>query len=163
MGLFDKEEKENSSEQDDLFGRPLPGAEAQPSGKRAPQQSVTASAPGMMDQMGSLNRRLKMLEERSQNISKRMQLTDHNMIEGTKKLHAEIRAHTGEIQEIRETLREIKEKIALIIREFKNVPRKEDMKVLEKYVTLWNPMEFVTRKQAEKIIKQMMEEQEDEE
>ena len=101
-----------------------------------------------------------MLEERGANISKRIQLTDHNMIEGTKKFHSEIRAHTEELQEIRQKLREMEEKIGLIIKEFKNIPRKEDVKVLEKYITLWNPMEFVTRTQAERIIEDILDKKE---
>ena len=98
-----------------------------------------------------------MLEDRNANLTRREQLTDQNLIEGTKKIHAEMRSHTDELQELRQKLHEIEEKIGLIIREFQNVPRKEDMKVLEKYVTLWNPMDFITRTQVERIVAELME------
>ena len=162
MGLFDKDsKKDGESEPEDLFGRPLPSGTQQPTQQSAvrSQESGTAASQ-MMDQLGNLTRRLKILEERASNMSKRLQLTDHNLIEGTKKLHSEIRTHTDELQDIRKQLREMEDKISLIIKEFRNVPRKEDMKILEKYVELWNPMDFVTRKQAKRIIGELLDKRE---
>lgn len=160
MALFDDEEggggKQPAGSPFAQMGQPV--QHPQP----APRKGAAPLSPPreFLDQVGNLSRRFKILEERSDNMSKRIQLTDHNMIEGTKKLHSEIRAHTDELQEMRQKLREIEEKIGLIIREFKNVPRKEDVKVLEKYVTLWNPIEFVTRTQAERIVTEIIEKKE---
>lgn len=159
MALFDTDDAAGKQPAESPFG-----AVTEPAGQPSPRRGKGAlvSPPSdMLDQVGNLSRRLKMLEERSANISNRIQLTDHNTIESTKKLHSEIRAHTDELQEMRQKLREIEEKIGLIIREFKNVPRKEDMKVLEKYITLWNPMEFVTRTQAERIVEEILERRKD--
>lgn len=162
MALFDNDDAAEKQHAESPFGAVAePAAQPQPVSRRGKGIPMSPPSSDMLDQVGNLSRRLKMLEERSANLSNRLQLTDHNMIEGMKKLHSEIRAHTDELQEMRQKLREIDEKIGLIVREFKNVPRKEDIKVLEKYITLWNPMEFVTRTQAERIIGEILEKKKD--
>ena len=145
MGLFSKEQ-ENSEKLYEQGGQ-----------QEQPAQTAV-SLQEFLDQLGSLGRRVKMAEERVVNLSKRIQLSDHNLIESSQKLHGDLRAHAEEMQEVREKLHELEEKVTLIIREFRNVPRKEDLQVLEKYVTLWNPMEFLTRKEAEKLIGEAVEE-----
>ncbi|MBS3165245.1 hypothetical protein J4439_07490 [Candidatus Woesearchaeota archaeon] len=145
MGLFSKEQ-ENSEKLYEQGGQ-----------QEQPAQTAV-SLQEFLDQLGSLGRRVKIAEERVVNLSKRIQLSDHNLIESSQKLHGDLRAHAEEMQEVREKLHELEEKVTLIIREFRNVPRKEDLQVLEKYVTLWNPMEFLTRKEAEKLIGEAVEE-----
>ncbi|MBI4448282.1 hypothetical protein HY643_04840, partial [Candidatus Woesearchaeota archaeon] len=36
--------------------------------------------------------------------------------------------------------------------------KKENVKVLEKYINLWNPLNFVTREEAKRIAKEVLEE-----
>ncbi len=151
MAMFDEQGKQSG---ENLFGQAPLQQEQTPKRK---DESAAYPAHELAEQIGGLSRRLKMLEDRSANLTRREQLTDQNLIEGTKKIHAEMRSHTDELQELRQKLHEIEEKIGLIIREFQNVPRKEDMKVLEKYVTLWNPMDFITRTQVERIVAELME------
>jgi len=46
--------------------------------------------------------------------------------------------------------------------EIKETAKLEDVKVLENYVNLWNPIQFVTRQEVEKLIKRALVEKEQE-
>jgi len=43
-----------------------------------------------------------------------------------------------------------------IIKELDIFAKKEQLKVLEKYINLWNPLNFVTTKEVEKIIEEKL-------
>ena len=91
MGLFSKEQ-ENSEKLYEQGGQ-----------QEQPAQTAV-SLQEFLDQLGSLGRRVKMAEERVVNLSKRIQLSDHNLIESSQKLHGDLRAHAEEMQEVREKL-----------------------------------------------------------
>ena len=54
-------------------------------------------------------------------------------------------------------MQEIREKMGLIIKELQSVARKEEVKVLEKYINLWNPIKFVTSNEVEQIVNDALE------
>ena len=74
--------------------------------------------------IGNLNRRLRVLEERYTNLRKKSQLTDQNMLHIDKK----------------------------IIEEIKTCAKNEDIKVIEKYVNMWEPVKFVTINQLKDVV-----------
>ena len=47
--------------------------------------------------------------------------------------------------------------MGLIIKELQSVARKEEVKVLEKYINLWNPIKFVTSNEVEQIVNDALE------
>jgi len=64
---------------------------------------------------------------------------------------------TSDINEIRKEIHEIKDKLILLIKELQSVARKEEVKVLEKYINLWSPIKFVTQNEVEQIINEILE------
>ncbi len=76
------------------------------------------------------------------------------MITEYKKLLTDIRLLNGDIKEIKTELFNIKETLKQVIEETQRLARKEDVKVLEKYINLWNPMNFVSEKEVKIIIEQ---------
>jgi len=123
-------------------------------GRAAPQQAADYS--GITTDVNTISRRLKLLEEGFTNLRRFLQVTEENMIAKNKHYSAEIKTVASDINEIRKEMQEIKDKILLVIRELQTVSRKEEVKVLEKYINLWNPIKFVTQNEVEQIINEVL-------
>lgn len=124
-------------------------------GRKKGDQQLDLS--GVASDINSLSRRLRLLEEGSANIRNMLQITEENLISKNKTTNVEIKALTSDINEIRKELHEIKEKILIIIRELQSAARKEDVKLLEKYISLWNPVKFVTRGELDYVVREAVE------
>ena len=101
-------------------------------------------------------RRLRILEERYANIRTKTNVIEQNMISRHKQVQAEIKASSSDIHEIKIKINEIMDRMMLLVKEFKTAARKEDVKVLEKYVQLWEPVKFVTRNEVEDVVKRII-------
>jgi len=100
--------------------------------------------------------RIRINENKLTNLRERLLVTDTNMISEYKKMMQEIKTLNLEIRELKKEIFNIKETFRDIIKETQNFAKKTDLKVLEKYINLWNPLNFVTSKEVEKIIKEKL-------
>lgn len=103
-----------------------------------------------------IGRRLRMLEERYSNLQTKVQITEQNMISRHRQVTTEVKTINTELNEIKKEILEIKEKILLIIREIQGYAKKEDLKVLERYIHFWEPLNFVTRNEVKEIINEVL-------
>ena len=120
------------------------------------QQQEMPDTSSMTSDINSLSRRLRLLEEGFTNLRRFFQVTEENMIAKNKHFSAEIKTITSDIIEVRKELQETRDKLMLVIRELQTVARKEEVKVLEKYINLWNPIKFVTQNEIEQIISEVL-------
>ena len=79
------------------------------------------------------------------------------MIDHYKILTTEIRSINDELREIKESLELIKETTRNMVKEMSFFARKEQMKVLEKYINMWNPLNFVTEEQVLEMLEKKRE------
>lgn len=121
---------------------------------RPAQQPPDSS--GMTEDINTLSRRLRLLEEGFTNLRRFFQITEENIIAKNKHYSAEIKTLTSDINEVRKEIQELKDKLLLVIKELQTVARKEEVKVLEKYINLWNPIKFVTQNEIESIINEVL-------
>lgn len=105
-----------------------------------------------IDQLSSVSRRLVTLEERHTNLDRKIQVTGNNMLGENKRIHEELRLINSDILELKRGLNELTEKVSLIIDELKTSASKEEFEVLKKYIEYWEPLNFVTRNEVEKLI-----------
>ncbi len=110
----------------------------------------------------NLTTRLRVLEERSSNIKKKQHLIEQNMLSHRKKYAEETDLLKGEIDEIRRIMKEVEERIVMIIKELQMGAKKEEVATLKKYVELWEPVNFVTQNQVENIVREIIEEEKSE-
>jgi hypothetical protein len=103
--------------------------------------------------ISDLDRRLRVLEERYSTLRKKMQLTDQNLIESEKAFHKDIRVFNDESLELKRSIADFEEKVAIFGNEMTNTAKKTELKVIEKYLALWNPTLFVTRKELREYLK----------
>ena len=145
---------------------PLEDQELPPPPKRGifgkSQQPEGPDLTGMTSEVNSLSRRLRLLEESSANLRRFFQVTEENTITRNKHYSAEIKTINSDISEIRKELQEIRDKLLLVMKELQSVARKDEVKVLEKYINLWNPVKFVSQNEIESIINEVIDKREKE-
>ncbi|MFH1850623.1 MAG: hypothetical protein ABH879_10690 [archaeon] len=132
--------------------------EQQAQGGLFKHKPAEGSDPGRIaSEMSNLSRRLRVLEERFTNLRNQAQVNDQNMLASNKKVNAEITDMKGEMNGVRKSMSEIRDTVNIIIKELKECAKKEDVAVLEKYINFWQPVNFVTRSEAERMIKEATE------
>ena len=63
-----------------------------------------------------------------------------------------------DVKEIKTDIFQLKETVRHLVAEIEMLARKEDMRVLEKYISFWNPLKFVTEKEVQRIIEREVKE-----
>ena len=151
MDLFkDKQHKQNqnNNQQQNQSGNIL--------GKKQPLQQNDYSK-----DISSLSRRARINEERALELRKKVQMLEHNMLTNHKKLLNEVKFINDELSELKRGFNDIKEKIVGFARELGEGAKKEDLQVLERYINMWEPVNFVTRKEVEKIVESKLREEQE--
>ena len=121
--------------------------------KQPPQPDMSA----FHEDISNLSRRLRILEEGFTNFRRALHLTEQNMLDKNKLFTTEIRTIMSDIGDMKKDAYNIKERILELIRQFETTAKREDVKVLEKYINLWNPVKFVTQNEVQEIVKEMLE------
>src|SRR3989344_3179743 len=96
--------------------------------------------------------RIRILESRYSVMRDRIFLINQNMIQEYRKLNKEIKLIDSEVKDLKQDLNEIKSVLRNVVNEMQNFARKENVKVIEKYIGFWNPLNFVTQKEVVEII-----------
>ncbi len=122
--------------------------------KKGPAPEVVS----MRHDINSLSRRIRELEERAQNLRKKVQMTDYTQMNQNKRYQQEIKVINSEINDLRHIMNDLDNKMLLLIKELRMCAKKEDVKVLNKYIGMWEPINFVTRKEVENIVRDAIEE-----
>ena len=120
------------------------------------QQQPLPDVSGMSSDINTLGRRLRLLEEGFTNLRRFFHVTEENSIAKNKHYSAELKTVASDIVEVRKELQELRDKMLLVIKELQSAARKEEVKVLEKYINLWNPVKFVTQNEVEQIINEVI-------
>jgi hypothetical protein len=128
---------------------------AEPKLQRPEKMGPVSETAGQINEVG---RALKILEDKYSNLRKKVQVDDENSLSQQKKLSDNIRVMQSDLLEVKRELEDIKEKIRLIVKELKLTAREEDIKVVQKYLDLWEPVQFITRSEAKKMIERAVEE-----
>ncbi|MEA3429874.1 MAG: hypothetical protein U9R08_01240 [Nanoarchaeota archaeon] len=146
MALFETKPKTNT---------PKPGGLFAP--KPKPESSEAISY--LSNQINNMGRRLRIMEERFSNIRNKMEVDERNMLMFHKKVNTEFKTFNSEITDIKSELKDIRQQMSMMIKEIQLSAKKEDVKVLEKYIDIWQPLNFATRKEVEKIVRELLEEE----
>lgn len=101
-----------------------------------------------------LNNRIRTLENKYNLLGERLLVVNQNMIEEYKRLLREMKIINEDTREIRQEVFLTQDALRNIVKEMELFAKKEQVKVLEKYLDLINPMRFVTEEEVEKIVVQ---------
>ena len=108
--------------------------------------------------LSDISRRLRVLEERYSNIRRKIQVTERNMLSIQRNLIHEIKATDSQVLDLQKIASNLDEKINQINSELINFSRSEDLKIISRYLDFWEPVNFITKTEAEKLIKEIIEE-----
>lgn len=103
-------------------------------------------------QLNNASRSLKSLEDKYTTLRNKSQVTEHNMIANDRKIMADIKLVNSEIMDLKVELNDMREKLILLVKELKLGATKEEIKLLQKYISYWEPLNFVTRQEFEKVL-----------
>ncbi|MBW2976863.1 hypothetical protein KY347_05445 [Candidatus Woesearchaeota archaeon] len=106
--------------------------------------------------IGNLSRRLRLIEESFTNIRMALQVTEQNMLSKNKAFSTDIRTLNSDVRDINKEISEIKERIIDMVKELKESAKREEVKVLEKYLDYWSPIKFVTQNEVEEVVREIL-------
>ena len=109
------------------------------------------------NELNNVSRRVRIMEERYINLRRKTQVTDQNMLLNNRRFANELKAVSDDVKEIKRNVLELNTKLKLIVKELRECAKKEDLNVLQKYIELWEPLNFVTRNEVEKLIQEALE------
>jgi uncharacterized protein YoxC len=96
--------------------------------------------------------RLRINESKITTLRERLLVTDSNMVEEYKNISQEIKDINTGMRELKKEIQSIKETTQDIIKSIENLAPIQDVQVLEKYINVWSPLNFVTEKEVKQII-----------
>lgn len=111
---------------------------------------------GFSDKLNNLNARLKIIEERYTGLRRKTQFTEQNMININKKVSTEVKTISSDINEVSHSMFEITTKIKEIKEELSRCAKKNDVQLLEKYMSFWEPLNYVTADDVKKIVENIL-------
>jgi len=119
------------------------------------QQAYGGEQYGAPDQiLIELTNRIRVIESKNSLLSERMLVMNQNMIEEYKKMIREVKSLEAEIGDMKNDLNNLKNIIKHLTEEAKNFARKDSLKILEKYINLWNPLTFVTTTEVKRLVEE---------
>ena len=98
----------------------------------------------------SMTQRQKDLELKIDLADEKIELLDHNSISNFKKISADIKSLRTDILSLRHDINSIKEFNMRVSKQLRIMTTKDEVAKLEKYIDLWNPIEFLTREEHDK-------------
>jgi hypothetical protein len=104
-------------------------------------------------EVNEISGRIRVLESKYSLARERIFLVNQNMVDSHKQFMTHIDSINSDIKEIKNDIYIIKDTLRTIIKEFDAFAKKEDLKVLEKYINMWSPLKFVTEEQVIELIK----------
>jgi len=104
------------------------------------------------EELNAISGRLKILENRYNDVRKMIDFVETNMITNQRKTNEEIRESSNEIYNLKRSIEEIQNVILAIKNELSLKSDKEEIEVMKKYTELWDPTRFVTIDQVQKMI-----------
>jgi len=141
------------------FGAP-PGEEKKHAGffggKHDEASAVSLSDLSM--QLNNLSRRLRIMEERYTSMRKKVQDTDQSVLNLNREMAKELKVSHSEVVDFRREFYDLRDKVKLIVKELKECAKTDEVKVLENYINLWEPVNFVTKNEVERIVDDKVEE-----
>ena len=111
----------------------------------------------IQSELSNLVSRLRLLEERHTNLQRKMHLIEEHVLNNNKETKKEIKIMQSEIVEVKRTVKEFGDILDRLTRGLEDFATREDVKLIDKYVSLLDPTNFISRAQLEKEVQRQIE------
>ena len=102
--------------------------------------------------ISDINNRVRTLENRYNLFGERLLVVNQNKIEEYKKLTKEMRLINDDLKEMKQDMFKVRDVITNVVKEMEGFAKRDQIKVLEKYIDFWSPLNLVTRTEVKKLI-----------
>lgn len=99
--------------------------------------------------LGNVSVRIRLIEEKINNLNRKVETMESNVLENYQKTANEIKVLDSEFIQLKRVMETMQQKMDLVVKELKMTAGKEDVEVLKKYLDLWNPVKFATREELQ--------------
>ena len=96
--------------------------------------------------------RVRTLEGRYNLLRDRVLVVNNNFVENFKKTSTEVKTLNDDIKDIKADVFKIKEALRHLLDELELFAKKDDVKYLEKYINLGDPMKFITQQELDEAL-----------
>jgi len=112
-----------------------------------PNQEVSAMDPAYV--IADLNARVRSLENKYNTITERLLVVNQNMIEHSKRVIREIKDTSQDTKKLKLDIANTQDTIRNIVKEMSIFAKKDQLKVMEKYMNMINILKLVTDEQLD--------------
>ncbi len=116
------------------------------------EQGIGASA--------QINQRIRIIEQRFEEFREHLDLIESNLLEKEKEMNKEINMLTETIRELRAEVKKTTEEYDKVFDKLDSFAPKEKLKVIERYINMLNPIDYVTKEEVEELISEKLEREE---
>ena len=118
------------------------------------RKSVKPSEALHYQQQGEEERRVRTLEERHLTMERRIHLIENNLLVSSRKAHSDIQSLREEVRDVLAQLNDIKETVQRLVNALSKVAPKEEVDILRKELSFWDPFAFPTKNQVKRMIEE---------
>lgn len=103
--------------------------------------------------LGDLNAKTRDIEEKQKVAKDRLLLIGQNLVEIKEKTNQEILKIKKDVETMKQNIKKISSFLETVSGEFSKFAKKEDLEILIKQAKMFQPLEFVTKKDLESLKK----------
>jgi len=111
---------------------------------------------GAVEILTDLNTKIKDLDEKNSLLNEKTLLLGQSFLKQEDHLMKEMSMLKDELRGLRNDFDRLKEGVNHIIHESENFARKEELKLVEKYMKIWEPLKFVKEDEVRRMISEAM-------
>ncbi len=116
----------------------------------------SAGGSDLIGELAAINRTIRTVEDKIDNLRRKVQVIEKNMLQSDKKLFTEMRTTESDLSELKHELEDFRDKMKLLVKEIKLTATKEELTVLQKYISFFEPMNFVTKRDVKREIEEAL-------
>ena len=124
--------------------------------QQGPSRDVLALQTDVKKQVSNVSARMKLIENHVDTLRSHVDLLDSSLIEKHKLVIEEVRSVEDSVRGLRADIDMVKDLTERIAKRLEDLASRDQVKILERYVSLWQPMNFVTRSEIETVVKNIL-------
>jgi hypothetical protein len=125
---------------------------------KSPVIDTNLQISSMTNIINDMSRRLRIMEEKFNNLDKKVKLNEENSVSNLKKVNMSIAIFHDDVNDFKKHIKLDEEKTDLIIKELKLSAKRDDVAVLQRYIEMWDPVKFATHNEIDKVIQEKIDE-----
>jgi chromosome segregation ATPase len=109
----------------------------------------------LQNDIKEMTQALRVLEGRHNNIRKKSQVIEQNMLSNYSKYGEKLVKLTSDIGELKKAMNKVEENLNLILNNIDGYAKQQDVKVIERYLQYWNPLDYARREDIPTLAKDL--------